>query len=95
MNGKYQYTQDLLQLSQCTPGTNEPQVPEGLLQVVTPLKPDAWAEESMDMPDKQLVQYLIEGMNFGFRIGFNRRCATSKVKANNYEICIGKPRTRA
>ena len=82
MNGKYRYTQDLLQLSQCTPGTNEPQVPEGLLQVVTPLKPDAWAEELMDMPDKQLVQYLIKGMNFGFRIGFNRRCATSKAKAN-------------
>lgn len=40
MNGKYRYTQDLLQLSQGTPGTNEPQVPEGLLQVVTPLRVD-------------------------------------------------------
>lgn len=34
------------------------------------------------MPDKKLVDYLLYGMKFGFRIGFDRKVTTCKATKN-------------
>lgn len=39
-------------------------------------------EELRDMPNRPLVDYLVAGMQQGFRIGFNRQVSTTKMSVN-------------
>ena len=71
--GHYRYTQDLLHLNKCVPNLDEPPTPQCLTRITTPLKPANWELELKHMPDRQLVDYLLFGMTFGFRIGFERK----------------------
>lgn len=49
----------------------EHSVPE-LMEVSTPLQPDAWAEALIGHPDQALARYIVNGLRRGFRIGFQR-----------------------
>ena len=39
--------------------------------IVTPLHPDIWAEHLQEHPDPHFADYIISGIQSGFRIGFN------------------------
>ena len=88
--GHYRYTQDLLHLNKCIPNPDEPPTPQCLTRITTPLKPAKWELELKHMPDRQLVDYLLSGMTFGFRIGFERKVATSKA-TNNMQSAQSNP----
>ena len=91
LNGCYRYTQDLLALDSCTPTQREPLPPPHLSTIVTPLQPDAWASELQQLPDRRLVQYLLNGIKFGFRIGFNRQSTQLTSASSNMQSALLNP----
>ncbi len=52
--------------------------------IITPLKPSEWAAQLERHPDRAFVDYLITGMQFGFRIGFK---ASSPLRSARQNIC--------
>ena len=77
--GKYIYMADLRRLSACHPPVS-PTVPTALRSINTPLKPRAWRVEFSAHPDREYVQFPLEGMQQGFQIGFdysNHSCSSS------------------
>ena len=65
----YAYTSQLLALEKCRPGQAR-QLPPCLLKITTPLKLDTWREELKFYPDQQFAEYILRGIENGFRIGF-------------------------
>ncbi len=78
--GAYPYSGDLLKLQGCISSSNP--VPACLLPIVTPLQPVAWAHYLQDHPDQAFVDYLLAGMQFGFRIGFDPASKLRSAKSN-------------
>ena len=67
--GRYSYTADLLSLeTRGGPGTQ--QVPP-VLRICTPLKLDAWREMLASYPDRAFAEFLLRGIQLGFRIGIS------------------------
>lgn len=91
LNGCYRYTEDLLALDSHTPTACEPPPPPHLSSIVTPLKPEAWANELQQLPDRRLVQYLLNGMRCGFRIGFNRLSTRLISASSNMRSALLNP----
>ena len=50
-----------------------------LTNISTPLKCDAWARCLSAHPDKEFVAYILQGINSGFHIGFDRK-SSKRVK---------------
>ena len=46
-------------------------VPQCLKKIATPLNSEVWARELQYHPDREYAQFMVEGMQGGFRIGFN------------------------
>ena len=68
-NSPYQYTAHLLALDGYRPiGPPDHSISE----ISTPLNITAWERALADHPDKLFAQYLIQGLIYGFRIGFDR-----------------------
>ena len=91
LNGRYRYTDDLLALDSCLPTTGEPSPPPHLSSIVTPLRPEAWASELQQIPDRRLVEYLLNGIKCGFRIGFNRQSTRLISASSNMQSAILNP----
>ena len=73
---------DLAALNSKTPRSQPKLTPE-LQTVKTPLKLEAWREALSNHPDRGFVQYILDGMHNGFRIGFDyTACTTTAVKSN-------------
>ena len=73
---------DLAALNSKTPRSQPKLTPE-LQTVKTPLKLEAWREALSNHPDRGFVQYILDGMHNGFRIGFDyTACTTAAVKSN-------------
>lgn len=77
----YKYTEDLLSLAKYLPHS------EGSLLKVwsgvkTPLKVAAWGKALESHPDQIFAEFLITGMQEGFRIGFDRRQELRSAKRN-------------
>ena len=69
----YVYTPDLLALHSCHPtGTDRTRPHPTLAHVATPLHLRAWWAALSDHPDTRFIAYIIDGMEHGFRIGFQR-----------------------
>ena len=52
-------------------------------RIVTPLQVEAWKKALVDYPDRELAEYVVCGIQLGFRIGFDYtqfRC--KRVKGN-------------
>lgn len=80
-DGHYKYTGDLLELERCVP--SEPKViPHTLLSVVTPLKRLAWVKELHSHPDREFIDFILRGLENGFRIGFSY----------SKHVCVGAKR---
>ena len=90
---KYVYTADLLALQACINPTPPPLAP-ALSCITTPLIIDNWSAYLAPHPDRDYVQYIINGINNGFRIGFEYstvKCMSSKSNhpsANDHPAVI-------
>ena len=71
--GNYCYTDDLLRLDQFGPRST-PADCLGIAAVNSPLAVHlpAWRESLRDHPDPRYVKYVLDGIQYGFRVGFNR-----------------------
>ena len=59
-------------------------MPAEALRLITPLKVEVWGQMLRDHPDKEFVSYILNGMEHGFRIGYDGRkgIALQSVKRN-------------
>ena len=65
----YSYRGDLCKLDACRPPGDTP-IPAELRVISTPLRSAVWEEELQAPPDREFAQFLVRGLNDGFRIGF-------------------------
>ncbi len=75
----YPYIHDLLNLQSCQPCQPTPVIPASAQCIITPLQVHQWALALRDHPDPRFVQYILEGISSGFRIGYQH--ATSRCKS--------------
>ena len=68
--GTYMYMDDLLELNARRP-VHRRTVPTEVGVVTTPLIARAWEVELADHPDREFTSSVVEGIEKGFRIGFN------------------------
>ena len=66
----YPYTEDLLALSACVSNNSAP-LPPNLQQVQTPLRVVQWCTVLASHPDQRFARYILDGIEKGFRIGFD------------------------
>lgn len=65
--GVYRYTSDLLALrAAVSPAIG---LPSECSVITSPLKPDVWESYLSTHPDRQFVEYLVDGIRRGFRVG--------------------------
>lgn len=87
-SGHYSYTNHLLDLEACRPRLHAP--PWVASRAATPLVRDRWRTEMAEHPDRQYVGYILQGIEFGFRIGFCRaypiRPAASNMPTQNPRV---------
>ena len=88
--GRYTYMRDLRIMSQRMPVWPTP-LPEKLTKVTTPLKACVWRSELADHPDGEFADYLLEGIQHGFRIGFNFAHYTCTSVKRNMLSAIQNP----
>lgn len=80
---RYQYTEDLMAIAArkgCAIGGASRD--SGINTIVTPLRVSEWEKLLLPHPDRQFVDYLLDGMKNGFRIGFNYLSKTRVTKRN-------------
>ena len=70
-DGQYYYMSQLMALDSCRP----PQATHENANTGSPLIITQWIQMLQDHPDKSYVQFIIQGIQQGFRIGFNRCCS--------------------
>eukprot|EP00731_Ephydatia_muelleri_P001265 Em0001g1265a len=66
------YTRDLKALAECRTDARV-NLPRAACIVSSPLRVAAWAEELKMFPDREFVNFLIDGITVGFRIGYKRK----------------------
>jgi hypothetical protein len=76
----YPYTADLMCLDACRP-VNPIPLP-AIAMVSTPLVIPAWEDALKPHPDRVLAQYILRGLQCGFRIGFDRSHHLQSASAN-------------
>ena len=75
---RYVYTSSLVEMSNCRAAPNE----AGRI-VVTPLRREEWEKELSRFPDREFVKFLLDGMAYGFRIGYKREVAPLVIANRN------------
>ena len=73
---------DLLALDACRSRTPQIIWPSGMQAVTTPLCWQSWDCCLANHPDQQFRRYIVEGIRFGFRIGFNYDHACRRSSRN-------------
>ena len=79
-SARYPYMAHLQEFERRT--TNTP-TPVWLQRVSTPLNGREWAKVLADHPDKEFQEYILRGINEGFRIGFNYEMNRCRPAASN------------
>ena len=77
----YLYTSDLLALDSCHPGGCPSRHPS-VTHIVTPLKLSAWRVVLSEHPDIQFATYILNGIEHGFRVGFERPRPLRSAESN-------------
>ena len=78
--GSYLYMEDLQRMDACRP-SKAPPIRVELSRIATPLKIEIWREELRAHPDQVFAQYLVRGLEQGFRIGYRHEshsCVAAK-----------------
>lgn len=81
--GGYKYMDDLLRMDHCRPEVPT-RLPTAMEQILTPLNWREWDRCLMAHPDQRFRTYIVEGIRYGFRIGFNYSSS-----------CVSTPRNMA
>lgn len=68
--GAYEYTSDLAYFSTCQALPTR-ELPPRMREIVTPLVWQTWDRELAHHPDQEFRKYIVEGIRYGFRIGFD------------------------
>ena len=90
LQSPYPYTAQLQQLQACMPAEN-PQLPQELLGITTPLVLHQWQQRLLTHPDKQFSALILEGIQFDFRIGFNYQTQQLKPRKKNLRSATEHP----
>ena len=90
LQSPYPYTAQLQQLQACMPAEN-PQLPQELLGITTPLVLHQWQQRLLTHPDRQFSALILEGIQFGFRIGFNYQTQQLKPRKKNLRSATEHP----
>ena len=92
--GRYSYMKELVVLDSCRPGPSEV-VPDTLRAALaamrTPLRVAEWGRALRGHPDREFVDYLLDGMSQGFRIGFNQAFGHLKSAKRNMVSASAEP----
>ena len=73
-----------------------PVLPPDVSQIASPLRLETWAHELHRHPDREYVQFLVDGMRNGFRIGYDygtqscKSCAGNMVSARQHPEQVRK-----
>ena len=88
-NGTHQYTFDLMALNSFM-GPDCRTASLLSLEASSPLNQPQWIQHLTSYPDKEFSTYILEGIQSGFRIGFNRaqplHSATTNLHSNNPSV---------
>ena len=80
--GRYPYIADLRRLEELAPAT-PPALPQQLQEVRTPLQLQAWAQALRHHPDQEFAHYILQGIQQGFHIGFDRQVVQCRSAKRN------------
>ena len=58
-------------------------LPDNLQKITTPLRLETWNEELAHHPDRRFAEYILHGIENGFRVGFNYNQQTLVAKGTN------------
>ena len=78
---QYPFLQQLLALDGKRPSAPRP-LPEALYQINTPTKVEVWQRELEGHPDKAFSHYILQGLEQGFRVGFEYSSSLLPPKRN-------------
>jgi len=85
VKGSYPFTSQLLQLhSLDNSAAGQPRILSEQAHIVSPLNPAFWEQGLADHPDKDFASFITQGLQEGFRIGFNPTLITIRSKRSNY-----------
>ena len=70
---------------------NLEQLPNSLCKIVTPMKASEWRNMLATYPDKRFANFLLRGIESGFRIGFNRNMVQLKSRHQNLISAVDHP----
>ena len=80
--GRYIYMKSLRELDACRP-IDPVAVPPQVQVIATPLRIESWRAELRQHPDQEFAQFLVRGLERGFRIGFRYvSCRCRSVQRN-------------
>lgn len=88
---RYPYTAQLLELDRRRPGPGRQEVPEFLKAINTPLVVAVWRRMLQSHPDTAYRDYLLKGLEQGFRIGFRHRSCSCKRATSNMKSAQEHP----
>ena len=86
----YQYCDQLLTLENCVKD-NSVQLPDCMCRIVTPMKITEWSSMLATYPDKRFVNFLLRGIEKGFRIGFTYTSIQLKSHYQNLLSAMDHP----
>ena len=86
----YPYMHRLEGLRACTP-TVAPQLPQELKAITTPLILPKWQTELQGHPDPTFTEFITQGIQHGFRIGFNYSLQNLKPCRKNLRSAAEHP----
>ena len=66
-------------------------IPPSACLISTPLSLLAWKTLLDDHPNRQLIQFLLDGITNGFRLGFNHTDSSLKPAKRNLPLAIAHP----
>ena len=79
--GHYRFTNDLLTLDSYRSTSDNP-LPYHETDVQCPVAQERWHQELTPHPDKAYVDYILQGLKHGFRIGFNPKQRLTSASSN-------------
>ena len=90
LTGSYEYMDDLMQLDACRPEVSN-HLPPAMNEVVTPLSWQAWDSELAGHPDQRFREYVVNGLRYGFRVGFDYTHTSCRKSDGNLASVRNQP----
>lgn len=88
---RYRFMDDLTALQRRRPPRGTGEVPEEVNIVSTPLVVSEWRRCLSNHPDREFVDYILRGLEEGFRLGFNYAECTPVSAKSNMQSATGRP----